>query len=215
MKKISLFAAIAATAVFGFASCQKADNAPAEDAIVPQEEVKEAEEPSVKAVAQILNKTAEEPEVQDAVKKLVWDIKKGSDWHHLALSITGKDSDGKPQPYLSGEVGLIKGEQHLLEIDLNLMIGGMIPLVGTLDPVTLGVNFPKALLAKSDQACDKYLLKANEGINVSIFGMMTLALMRTEDENGARKIDLFLVSNNPDDEPVALSSLLALLMPSK
>ena len=56
---------------------------------------------------------------------------------------------------------------------------------------------------------------ANKGINVSIMGIMTLALMRTQDAEGARKVDLFLLSNNPEDEPVALSSLLALLMPKE
>ena len=64
-------------------------------------------------------------------------------------------------------------------------------------------------------AGDKYLEKANKGINVSIMGIMTLALMRTQDAEGARKIDLFLVSANPEDEPVALSSLLELLMPKE
>ena len=210
MKKITLFAAIAAAAVFGFAACQKAEDAPAQ-----QEEI-QAEEPTVKAVAKVLNQTAEEPEVQDAVKKLVWDINKGSDWHHMSLAVSGTNADGNPVEYVSGEVGLIKGESCLLEIDLNLVVGGMIPIAGTVEPVGLGINFSKALLAKTDEDCDKYLEKANKGINVSIMGgMMTLALKRTQDEAGARKIDLFLVSANPEDEPVALSSLLALLMPKE
>ena len=193
MKKFSLFAAIAAATIFGFVACQKAENAPAPQ---EQEEI-QVQEPSVKAVAKMLNQVAEAPEVQDAVKKLVLDINKGSDWHHLTLAVSGTNADGKPVEYVSGEVGLIKGESHLLE------------------PVGVSFYLSKALLAKTDDACDKYLEKANKGINVSIMGIMTLALMRTQDAEGARKVDLFLLSNNPEDEPVALSSLLALLMPKE
>lgn len=212
MRKINLFATIAAAAVFGLVACQKAE-APVET--TPQEEEIQAEEPSVKAVAKVLNQAAENPEVQDAVKKLIWDIKKGSDWHHLSLNVSGKNADGDPVEYVSGEVGLIKGESRLLEIDLDLKVGGMIPIIGTLEPVGVSFYFSKALLTKTDENCDKYLEKANKGINVSIMGIMTLALMRTQDAEGARKIDLFLVSANPEDEPVALSSLLALLMPKE
>ena len=213
MKKITLFAAIAAAAVFGFAACQKAE-APAE--MAPQEEEIQAQEPSVKAVAKMLNQVAEAPEVQDAVKKLVLDINKGSDWHHLTLAVSGTNADGKPVEYVSGEVGLIKGESRLLEIDLKLLVGGVMPVTGTLEPVGVSFYLSKALLAKTDEDCDKYLEKANKGINVSIMGgMMTLALMRTQDAEGARKVDLFLLSNNPEDEPVALSSLLELLMPKE
>ena len=212
MKKITLFAAIAAAGVFGFAACQKAE-APAE--MAPQEEEIQAQEPSVKAVAKMLNQVAEAPEVQDAVKKLVLDINKGSDWHHLTLAVSGTNADGKPVEYVSGEIGLIKGESRLLEIDLKLLVGGVIPLTGTLEPVGVSFYLSKALLAKTDEDCDKYLEKANKGINVSIMGIMTLALMRTQDAEGARKVDLFLLSNNPEDEPVALSSLLELLMPKE
>ena len=211
MKKFSLFAAIAAATIFGFVACQKAENAPAPQ---EQEEI-QVQEPSVKAVAKMLNQVAEAPEVQDAVKKLVLDINKGSDWHHLTLAVSGTNANGKPVEYVSGEVGLIKGESRLLEIDLKLLVGGVMPLTGTLEPVGVSFYLSKALLAKTDDACDKYLEKANKGINVSIMGIMTLALMRTQDAEGARKVDLFLLSNNPEDEPVALSSLLELLMPKE
>ena len=212
MKKITLFAAIAAAAVFGFVACQKAD-APAE--VAPQEEEIQAQEPYVKDVAQVHNQVPEKPEVKDAANKVVLDINKGSDWHHMSLAVSGTNADGKPVEYVSGEVGLIKGENYPLEIDLKLLVGGAIPVTGTLEPVGLGINFSKALLAKTDEDCDKYLEKANKRINVSIMGMMTLSLMRAEDAEGARKIDLFLVSPNPEDEPVALSSLLEMLLPKE
>lgn len=204
MKKITLFAAVAAVGILCFAACQKAQDTPA-----PQEEVQE-EEPLVKSAAAMLNKAAEEPEVQEAVKQLLLDINKGTDWHHLALAVSGTDEKGDTVNYVSGEVGLIKGEKHLLEVDLNLVVMDVVPVVGTLDPLIIVPNLTKALIAKNDVDCDYYLLQANDGIKVSVFGFMSLALMRTEDEEGLRKIDLFLVA--PFADPVPLSSVLALLL---
>lgn len=204
MNKISLYAAVVAASIIAFTACQKADNTPA-----PQEEV-QVEEPEVKAVARILNSTAEEPEVQEAIQNLKLDIKKGSDWHHLALNVSGVDEYGNPVNYLSGEVGLVKGDKHLLEVDLDLKVRGFISIAGTLDPVTIVPNLTKALLAESDVDCDYYLLQANEGLNITIMDYMTLSFMRTEDEEGLRIVDLFLVA--PYAEPVALSEVLSLLL---
>jgi len=205
MKKISLFAAIAAAAFFGFVACQKAENAPAPQ---EQEEI-QVKEPEVKAIARILNETAEQPEVQEAVKQLLLEINKGSDWHHLAFSVSTEDEQGNSKNYVDGEIGLIKGEKHLLELDLNLMVVGFVPIQGSLDLLTIGPNYAKAVLALTDEKCDEYLEKANEGIKIAIFGQMKLALMRTEDEEGNRVIDLFLVG--AEGEAVPLSSILALL----
>lgn len=202
MKKISLFAAIAAATIFGFVACQKVSDP-------DQQEIAQAEQPGVKAIARILNETAEQPEVQEAVKNLLLDIKKGSDWHHLAFSVGSVDELGDSVNYVSGEIGLIKGEKHLLELDLNLMVVGFVPIQGSLDLLAIGPNFAKAVLALTDEKCDEYLEKANEGIKIAIFGQMKLALMRTEDEEGNRMIDLFLVG--VDADPVPLSSILALL----
>ncbi len=204
MKKISLFAAIAAATIFGFVACQKADNVPA-----PQEEEIQVKDPDVKAIARILNETAEQPEVQDAVKQLLLEINKGSDWHHIAFSVGAVDELGDSLNYVNGEIGLIKGEKHLLELDLNLMVVGFVPIQGSLDLLAIGPNYAKAVLALTDEKCDEYLEKANEGIKIAIFGQMKLALMRTEDEEGNRVIDLFLVGI--DGDPVPLSSILALL----
>lgn len=205
MNKISLYAAIAAATVLGFTACQKAVDTPA-----PQEEEVQVEEPEVKSVARILNSVAEEPEVQEAAEYILLDIKKGSDWHHIAVSATGVDEDGEPVNYVTGEVGLVKGEKHLLEVDLDLKVRDYISIAGTLDPATIIPNLTKALLAESDVDCDYYLLQANEGINVTILNYMKFALMRTVDEEGLRIVDLFLVA--PDSEPVAVSKVLTLLL---
>ena len=204
MNKISLSAAVVAASVLSFTACQKAVDTPA-----PQEEV-QVEEPEVKSVARILNSTAEEPEVLEAVENLLIDIKKGSDWHHMALSVTGVDEEGAPVNYLTGEVGVVRGKDHLLEIDLNLLIRDFITITGTLDPVTIVPNYTKAILAKTDVECDYYLLQANDGLNITILDYMTLSFMRTENEDGLRIVDLFLAT--PYSEPVALSEVLALLL---
>lgn len=204
MNKISLYAAIAAVAVFGFSACQKTEDTPA-----PQEEVQVEEEPAVKSAARILNSTAEDPEVQEAVGKLLLDISKGKDWHHMALSVAREDEEGNTVNYLSGELGVVRGETHLLEVDLDLMVRDLIPITGTLDLITIVPNYTKALLAKTDLDCDYYLLQANEGIKIKVMGFLEVLFMRTEDEEGSRIVDLFLLE--PGSEPIPLSKVLELL----
>lgn len=203
MNKTSLYAALAAVAVWGFSACQKAVDEPA-----PQEEVQEEEVSAVKSAARILNSTAEEPEVQEAVGKLLLDIAKGKDWHHMSLAVARENEQGEPVNYLTGEVGVILGETYFLDVDVNLMVLDVISVTGTLDPITIVTNYTKALLSETDLDCDYYLLQANEGIKVLVMDYMNVALMRTQDEEGSRMVDLFLIA--PGSTPIPLTKVLEL-----
>ena len=210
MNRISLFAALAAAVLIGFSACKKVDNTP-----VPQQEDQiQAAEPAVKSVAKVLNEVAEEPEVQEAASKILWQISNGSDKHHITVSISAKKDDQEEETnYVTGEVGIVRGEQGQLEVDLNLMVMGFVPIEGTLDPVAIVTNFTRAILAEEALDCDYYLLQANAGLKLTVMGYMTMQFLRGEDEEGFRTVDLYLVDpEDEESEPVSLTELLSLLL---
>jgi len=196
---------LAGVLCLGAVSCQK-------DSVVEvgqdPEQIEVAKTPSMNEVAAMLNEAAvvvgEEEEV---VEKLYYMVESGSDDSHIGLKLSRGE-----QEYVSGEVGLIDGIMRK-ELDFNVLVYGIVPIVGSIDLLHVVNLYLSACLSISDKACKHNLDQANEGIHLTIMGIYKLELRYyIEEESGDRKIDLFLVDPEHPDSPVSVSNMLALII---
>ena len=222
MKKTRLI--IAALALLGIAACQKIETpdvqqeepevavaqepAPEPEQEVAQEATEEpAAIPDVKSVAAALNEVAEKDEVKLFIKDILIMVKEGKDARHFEFEVAST-KEGYEGSYIAGALGLVVGDLHPVAIDLDLVVLGMIPVVGQLDLVQISTNYAMAALALDDFSCEFYLKKASEGLGISVFGAYKLTFLRGEDENGKRTMDLYLYNPaDPNAKPFPLSTL--------
>lgn len=186
----------------GAVSCQK-------DAVAPEEEQEQTVQTlSMEQVAKSVNEAAKAvAEEEEVVEKLYYMIESGSDDNHIGLKL----SKGE-QEYVYGEIGVIDGIQRK-ELDFNVVVYGMIPIVGSVDLLHVANYYLDACLSISDKACKHSLDMANEGIHITIMGKYNLELRYyIEEETGYRKIDLFMVDPQNPESVVSVSSLLAMFI---
>lgn len=196
---------LAGVLCLGAVSCQK-------DSVVevgqdPQQ-IEVAKTPSINEVAAMLNETAEVVgEEEEVAEKLYYMLESGSDENHICIKLSRGE-----QEYVSGEIGLIEGIMRK-ELDFDIVVYGIVPIVGSIDlPHVLNL-YLSACLSISDKACKHNLDQANEGIHLTIMGIYKLELRYyIEEETGDRKIDLFMVDPANPDSPVSVSNLLSLFV---
>lgn len=196
---------LAGVLCLGAVSCQK-------DSVVevgqdPQQ-IEVAKTPSINEVAAMLNETAEVVgEEEEVAEKLYYMLESGSDDNHINVKFVKGE-----KVYVSGEIGLIEGIMRK-ELDFDIVVYGIVPIVGSIDlPHVLNL-YLSACLSISDKACKHNLDQANEGIHLTIMGIYKLELRYyIEEETGDRKIDLFMVDPANPDSPVSVSNLLSLFV---
>ena len=199
---------IAALALLGIAACQKIETpdvqqeepevavaqepAPEPEQEVAQEATEEpAAIPDVKSVAAALNEVAEKDEVKLFIKDILIMVKEGKDARHFEFDVAST-KEGYEGSYIAGSLGLVVGDLHPVAIDLDLVVLGMIPVVGQLDLVQISTNYALAALALDD---------------------FKLAFLRGEDENGKRTMDLYLYNPaDPNAKPFPLSTLFSTII---
>lgn len=200
---------IAAIAVLGVAACQKIETpeVPQEEPEVVAPEV--AAEPEqaptdVKSVAAVLNDVAEKEEVRLFFKKIYYMIREGKDSRHFEFSVTPEGDGAKS--YISGSLGLVRGDEHPIVIDIDVAIIEMIPIKGQLDFVQVTANYAKAAASIDDMYCEWYLWKASQGLNFTVANGYKLCFLRKEDEKGKRTMKLYAYNpEDPSEEPIPVS----------
>ena len=159
MKKSFLF--LAALALVSVAACQKIETPETPDTpevVAPEEKPETAL--NAEEVAYILNDVAEKEEVKLFIKKMIFMVREGNDSRHFEFSV-GPQSENNPDlTYISGALGLVRGELHPIVVDMDLMIMSQIPIVGQLDPAQITKNYAKAGLSLDDITCEYYLYQA-------------------------------------------------------
>lgn len=202
---------IAAIAVLGVAACQKIETpeVPQEEPEVVAPEQPVAAEPEkaaedLNSVAAVLNDVAEKEEVRLFFKKIYYMIREGKDSRHFEFSVTPEGDGAKS--YISGSLGLVRGDEHPIVIDIDVNILGQIPIKGQLDFVQVTANYAKAAASLDDMYCEWYLWKASQGLNFTVANSYKLCFLRKEDEKGKRTMKLY--AYNPEDpsvEPIPVS----------
>lgn len=200
---------IAAVALLGIAAaCQKVETpvAQQEEPVVVEPQAP-AQNLDVKSVATLLDELAEKEEVQIFIKDILVVLKDSDAPLHFDLEVSLKNEQ-KDVTYVSGSLGLDKGEYHPIAIDMNLVVLGMFPVVGQLDLVQVSVNYAKALLSLDDDACDEYLAKASLGLGIAINDTIKFCFLRGVNEYGLRTMSLYIYdATDPTVEPIAVDSL--------
>ena len=187
-------------------ACQK-ESVPAPEEN-PQE-VPAAFTPDVRATAAVINDAAQvmAEDQEEVLEKILYSFEAGKDSTHLYIEVTRGENC-----YVSGELGIVPGERRK-ELDVDIMVGGVIPIAGTVDLLHVARYYAQARLSPTDEGCQKNLDKANEGINILVaeFGVLELAV--TRDEENKRVIDLYLVNpEDPEESRASLSALLAFFL---
>ena len=180
---------------------------------VPEETPQEATAtciPDVRSTADAVNEAARvmAEDQEETLEKIRYSFEAGKDSTHIYIEVTrGEDR------YVSGELGLVQGPKRK-ELDVDLMVAGAIPVVGTVDFWHVGRYYAQACLSLTDKACQKNLDKANEGIHVLVMGLYTLELgVVRDEETNKRVIDLFLLDPTaPESARASLRDLLALFL---
>ena len=200
--KFKVFAmALAAAALLGAVSCNK------ESEPVPEDNAAEeiaAGDISVAEAVDILTKSI----TKEDLEGLSLFLKSGNTDGFIYLEIAQEGT-----AMVSGEVGLAQGEKRKV-VSLDLSLFGAMPLKGTVDVVELGVNLAAMkLFRKWDNALEKYLEKANEAIDVVIYGgLYYVAICLVEDtETGAIGYEPFLLSSMDPGTRISIMALLSSL----
>lgn len=202
---------IAAIAVLGVAACQKIETpeVPQEEPEVVAPEQPVAAEPEkaaedLNSVAAVLNDVAEKEEVRLFFKKIYYMIREGKDSRHFEFSVTPEGDGAKS--YISGSLGLVRGDEHPIVIDIDVAIIEMIPIKGQLDFVQVTANYAKAAASIDDMYCEWYLWKASQGLNFTVANGYKLCFLRKEDAKGKRTMKLYAYNpEDPSEEPIPVS----------
>lgn len=213
MKKSFLF--LATLALVSVAACQKIETPETQETpeVVAPEEPAVAEKPetalNAEEVAYILNDVAEKEEVKLFIKKMIFMVREGNDSRHFEFSVGPQSEDNPDLTYISGALGLVRGEFHPIVVDMDLMVVSQIPIVGQLDPAQISKNYIKAGLALDDITCEYYLYQASKGLDIAVANTYRLAFLRGEDEKGHRTMDLYVINpNDPDFPPFPIGNVL-------
>lgn len=198
---------IAAIAVLGVAACQKIETpeVPQEEPEVVAPEQPVAAEPEkapedLKSVAAVLNDVVEKEEVRLFFKKIYYMIREGDDSRHFEFSVTPEGDGAKS--YISGSLGLVRGDEHPIVIDIDVNILGQIPIKGQLDFVQVTANYAKAAASLDDMYCEWYLWKASQGLNFTVANSYKLCFLR-KDVDGKRTMKLYAYDpSQPEIEPM-------------
>lgn len=199
---------IAAIAVLGVAACQKIETpeVPQEEPEVVAPEQPVAAEPEkapedLKSVAAVLNDVVEKEEVRLFFKKIYYMIREGKDSRHFEFSVTPEGDGAKS--YISGSLGLVRGDEHPIVIDIDVAIFEQMPIKGQLDFVQVTANYAKAAASCDDMVCEWYLWKASQGLNFTVANSYKLCFLRKEDEKGKRTMKLYAYDpSQPEIEPM-------------
>ena len=198
--KSKVFAmALAAATLFGAVSCNKESEPVPEDNAV--EEVA-AGDMSVAEAVDILTKSI----TKEDLEGLSLFLKSGNTDGFIYLEIAKEGTT-----MVSGEVGMTQGEKRKV-VSLDLSLFSAMPVKGTVDVLGLGVNLAAMkLFLKWDNALEKYLAKANEAIDVVVYGgLYYVAICLVEDaETGAVGYEPFLLSSMDPSTRISIKDLLS------
>ena len=198
MKKVRLV--FAAALALALVSCNKlAVEKPSAQEPLQEERISSAD---VARNLEIATKAiTEDEETMDKLRLLLMEGKDGS---HLYIEVAQGEAC-----YVNGEVGIIRTDDGQTLLDLDIMIMGLFPVQGTINPYQVVKYGLLGALSMNIEEGAQNIEKANEYINIRVNDTYVIYLGVVPGE-ASEDFTIKLFMANPDDtesEPISLSDI--------